>query len=354
MFDIDGSQKSGSGTILRLAVAVATIRGQALHITNIRQKRPNPGLKHQHLESVLTAAKLCNAEIKGAELGSEELWFTPKEIQGGNIEATIETAGSIPLLFLSTLPICLFAKTPVQLHAAGGGTDTRNAPTINYLRNILLPSLTKMGITAQINVQKYGYYPKGAGEATLTVKPNPHLNPFVLETFGKLKTIDGISVCTFLANREVAQRQAKAAQTCLAQNGYPTDIAVINDQTNPIQKGSSLTLWAKTDTEVIIGADAIGEIQKIAEDVGREAAQTLNKELATQPTVDEFLADMLIPYMALSEGRSAFLTRCVTEHIEANIWLMEKTLNVKFNLSKHNNLYRIEKTAITDNGGVYG
>jgi len=345
MIDIDGNQKSGSGTILRLAIAIAAIKGQALHITNIRQKRPNPGLKHQHLESVLTAAKLCNAEIQGATLGSQELWFTPKKIQGGTIEAVIKTAGSIPMLFLATLPICLYAPTPVHLQVTKGGTDTRNAPTINYLQNILLPTLTKMNIDAKINIQKYGYYPKGAGKATLTVKPNPQPKPLTLETFGNLKNIEGVSVCTLLANQQVAQRQAKAAQTHLAQNNYQTNIQIINDQSNPIQKGSSITLWAKTDTNVIIGADAIGEIQKRAEDVGKKAAQTLSTELAIQPTVDEFLADMLIPYMALSEGKSVYLTRCITEHIETNIWLIEKMLKVKFTTTKQNNLYRIEKTA---------
>ncbi len=87
MIEIDGSQKSGSGTILRLSIALAAITQQPLHITNIRQNRPQPGLKHQHLEAVLTAAKLCNAKVQGATLGSRELWFTPQEIVGGNIEA---------------------------------------------------------------------------------------------------------------------------------------------------------------------------------------------------------------------------------------------------------------------------
>ena len=82
----------------------------------------------------------------------------------------------------------------------------------------------------------------------------------------------------------------------------------------------------------------------MAEDVGKEAARTLVTELSVKPTVDEFLADMLIPYMALSEGKSAFLTRAISEHIESNIWLMEKMLNVKFTIEKVNNLYRIEKS----------
>ena len=66
MLEIDGSEKSGSGTILRLYVALAAINQEPLHIFNIRHNRRQPGLRPQHLESVNTAAKLCNAELEGA------------------------------------------------------------------------------------------------------------------------------------------------------------------------------------------------------------------------------------------------------------------------------------------------
>jgi RNA 3'-terminal phosphate cyclase (ATP) len=344
MIEIDGSQKSGSGTILRLSIAFAAIKQQPLHITSIRQNRPQPGLKPQHLEAVLTAAKLCNAKVEGAKLGSRELWFMPQKICGGNVEATIETAGSIPMLFLATLPICLFAENPVRLHVAKGGTDTTHAPTINYMRHVLLPSLRQMGVEVEITVDKYGYYPQGMGKATMTVKPNRNLAPFLLENFGKLKCVRGVSVCTFLEDRQVAERQAKAAKDYLAQNGYTSEIEVVNDQSNPVQKGSSIVLWAETDTGLILGSDAIGELRKMAEAVGKEAAQTLLTELAAKPTADVFLADMLIPYMALAEGKSAVVARTISEHIESNIWLMEKMLNVKFSVQKVNSLYRIEKS----------
>ena len=345
MIEIDGSQKSGSGTILRLSVALAAITKQPLHIYNIRQNRPQPGLKHQHLEAVLTAAKLCNAKVQGATLGSRELWFTPKQIKGGNIEAEIETAGSIPMLLLATLPVCLFADNHVHLHVAKGGTDTTHAPTINYMREVLLPALKQMGVDAAITVQKYGYYPKGMGEATMTAKPNPTLKPIQVENFGKLKSIKGVSVCTFLAHKQVAERQAKAAEEQLSQKGYNATIQIVNDQSNPFQKGSSVALWAETDSGVIIGADAIGELGKTSEAVGKEAAEKLITELSVEPTVDVYLADMLIPYMALAQGKSVFLARTISEHIEANIWLMEKILNVKFTIQKVNNLYRIEKSS---------
>jgi RNA 3'-terminal phosphate cyclase (ATP) len=115
LFEIDGSLKSGSGTILRFSVALAAITGKPLHIYNIRQNRPQQGLRPQHLEAVLTAAKLCNAELQGATLGSRELWFTPHEIVGDECQAEIGTAGSIPMLLLTVLPMCLFAKKPVHL-----------------------------------------------------------------------------------------------------------------------------------------------------------------------------------------------------------------------------------------------
>lgn len=345
MIEIDGSKKSGSGTILRLSVAVAAILHQPLHIFNIRQSRPQPGLKRQHLEAVLTAAKLCDAKVEGVTLASRELWFTPKEIVGGNVEAEIETAGSIPMLLMAQLPICVFAKNPVHLHVKKGGTDTTHAPTINYLRFVLLPILFKMGIEAELVVKKYGYYPKGMGEAVFTIKPNPNLKPICLESFGQLKSVNGFSVCTFLADRQVAERQAKAAQLTLNQNGYSSSIQVLNDQSNPYQKGSSVTLWAETDQGLLIGADALGELRKTSEAVGVEAAKKLIIELSLKPTVDVFLADMLIPYMALAKGKSVFLVRELSDHIQANIWLMETMLNTRFRVQKINSLYRIEKVS---------
>jgi len=154
----------------------------------------------------------------------------------------------------------------------------------------------------------------------------------------------GVSVCTFLADRHVAERQADTAKDYLSQSGYMANIQVINDQSNSIQKGSSIVLWAETDTGALLGADAIGELRKTSEAVGEEAARKLVAELSAKPTVDVFLADMLIPYMALAEGKSAIVVRQISEHIESNIWLMEKMLNVKFTVQKVNNLYRIEKS----------
>jgi RNA 3'-terminal phosphate cyclase len=181
------------------------------------------------------------------------------------------------------------------------------------------------------------------GEVTIKVEPCKCLKPLCLEFFGKIRAIKGVSVCTFLADRKVAERQAKAANDQLKEKGYSAYIQIINDKSNPLQKGSSLVLWAETDSSAILGADAIGELRKTSETVGREAAEKLYAEICVKPTVDVHLADILIPYVALAQGRSAYLTRTISEHLETNIWLAEKILNVKFNVEKVGGLYRIEK-----------
>jgi RNA 3'-phosphate cyclase len=344
LIEVDGGLKSGSGTILRLSIAFAAVLGEPLHVCNIRQNRPEQGLKPQHLEAVLTAAKLCDAELKGAKLGSRELWFKPRSIEGGMLEAEIGTAGSIPMLVMTVLPICVFAQRTVELHVSNGGTDVSHSPTINYLRFVLLPMLQRMQLYASLIVQKYGYYPKGMGEATLKVEPNKSLKPLILEDFGKVEAIKGVSVCTFLEDRKVAERQAKAANDRLSQSDLKADIQVVNDKSNRLQKGSSITLWAETNTGVIIGADAIGELGKPSESVGKEAAEKLIKEISVKPTVDVYLADMLVPYVSLAHGKSAYLARAVSEHLETNIWIAEKILNVKFYVEKTSGLYRVERT----------
>jgi RNA 3'-terminal phosphate cyclase (ATP) len=344
MLTIDGSQKSGSGTILRLSIALAGILGEPLHLYNIRHKRRQPGLRPQHLESVLTAAKLCNAETEGATLGSRELWFKPNGIISGEMRAEIGTAGSISMLLLTVLPICAYAKGDVTVHVVNGGTDVRHAPTINYMKEVLLPTLERMGLNSSLTVKRFGYYPKGRGEAVLEVSNSSKLSALSIEKFGEIEKIEGISVCTFLEKQRVAERQAEAAAKVLINRGYDTDIRVVNDWSNPLQKGSSIVVWAKTSKGALVGGDAIGEQGKPSEAVGREAAENLLKEIEAHATVDVHLADMLVPYVALADGNSTYLTREITDHLDTNMWLTEKFLGVKFQINKVGDIYRIEKS----------
>lgn len=344
MLNVDGSEKSGSGTILRLSIALAAILREQLHIYNIRKKRSQPGLRPQHLESVLTAAKICGAKVKGAEVGSEELWFEPGEIGGGYVDAEIGTAGSIPMLLMTILPLCAYAKRPITVHISKGGTDVRHSPTVNYLKYVLLPILGRMGLSSTLTVRRYGYYPKGMGEVLLEAQPCRELSRLTLRDFGRFRQIRGFSVCTYLADRKVAERQAEAAAKYVMAYGWNPQIQIIDDFSNPAQKGSSIVLWAETDTGVLLGGDAIGELGKRSEIVGREAAANLMEEVTSQATADIHLADMLVPYVALADGTSTYLVRSLSDHLETNIWLVKEILGIEIEVSKRGSLYQITRS----------
>jgi len=248
------------------------------------------------------------------------------------------------MLLLTILPICVYAERSVSVHIVKGGTDVRHAPTINYLKYVLFPMLERMGLKASLAVRKYGYYPKGMGEVLLQVQPCHGLSPVCIEEFGTVEELRGVSVCTFLEDRRVAERQARAANDYFRSHGLEAEIQVVNDKSNPLQKGSSLVLWAETNTGALLGGDAIGELRKLSEVVGKEAAENLFREVEAQATVDMHLADMLVPYVALADGESVYLTRAVTDHLDTNIWLAQEILGVKFQVTKLGNLYRIEKS----------
>ena len=58
MREIDGSYGEGGGQLLRTAVALSAITGEAIHVRNIRANRTNPGLAPQHMTAVMAVAKL--------------------------------------------------------------------------------------------------------------------------------------------------------------------------------------------------------------------------------------------------------------------------------------------------------
>src|SRR4051812_43707956 len=84
MIELDGSAGEGGGQILRSALTLSMITGQAFRIKRIRANRPKPGLMRQHLVAVQAAAAICGGQVQGAELRSEELTFTPHDIVGGD------------------------------------------------------------------------------------------------------------------------------------------------------------------------------------------------------------------------------------------------------------------------------
>ena len=334
LVEIDGSVLEGGGQILRTALALSAITGRPIRVFNIRARRSNPGLQQQHLTGVIAAARIANAQVTGAVKGSTELVFRPGRISCGEFRFDISTAGAVTLVIQTILPILVFAPCRSTVTITGG-TDVPWSPPIDYVRFVMLPMLGLFGVKAEVRLVRRGHYPKGGGEVVLSVEPSK-LRPVEVIEFGDLKEVRGISHAVRLP-AHVAHRQANSAREALIKAGVkvPIDITVETYEQGKdphIGPGSGIVLWAVSSRGLVKGGDALGERGKPAEVVGEEAARKLLDNLRSGMALDEHMGDMVIPYMALAGSGVVGVSR-ITLHTLTNIYIVERILGVKFEVS---------------------
>jgi RNA 3'-terminal phosphate cyclase (ATP) len=337
MIHLDGSGKSGSGTIVRDAAAFCILRGEGLRLKNIRAKRPKPGLRAQHVKALEASARICRGDLKGASVGSKEITFVPgKVIKGGEYRWDIGTAGSTTMLALTVMPLALFADGPSRYRMTGGLFQDFAPPAFHF-QHVLLPVLRRMGITVDVKIVRPGYVPQGQGVIEITVVPvEGKLRPLSLIHQGSVAHIQGVALSSWLKERNVSERMAQECRKALKPRGYDPKIEVLyDDEENPIydapsiQPGAELALWVETDTGCLIGSDMAGARGRSAEFMGKQTALHLIEDLDTGASVDRHVADQIIPFAALAEGESAFRVPGMTEHIETRLWLVEEILGAK-------------------------
>jgi RNA 3'-terminal phosphate cyclase (ATP) len=340
MIHIDGSEKSGSGTILRYAMALASLLGQELEMINIRASRKRPGLRPQHLRSVLACSEITGGRVEGAETDSTHIRYHPG--MGSNRRTyawDIGTAGSTTMLAFSILPLALFSRSPLRLRITGGLFQDF-APGAYHMQQVLLPLLGRMGVRASLKVVRPGYVPKGGGVIEMTCHPvKGRLPPLSLETQGQVKHIRGVSLASHLQTQQVAKRMAQRCQEILSRRGLRPDFEVIDD-TSALQRGSALFVCAETSTDCLLASDQAGRVGRRSEAIGDYVARALLEDLETGATVDRHLADQLILFAGLAQGTTTYVIPRMTDHVETNLWLIEEILRAR--TTREGNVLKIE------------
>ena len=352
MIILDGSHGEGGGQIIRTALALSTITGKPFEIDNIRKGRCVSGLKHEHLSCIKALQDMCDAKVEGAELGSHKISFVPGKIKKGTYSIDIGTAGSITLLMQSLMIPSFFANGKVRFRIKGG-TDVKWSQPVDYFNHVFLPHLRKY---AEIDskIEKRGYYPKGGGMVDISIKPkkdyslnNKDIPKIELIEQGKLIQIKGISHASIdLEKGQVAERQASSSKMMLAKLNVPINIEKQYQET--LSTGSGITLFAmfslndefEYEKPIIIGSDSLGDRGKSAEEVGKEAAERLMNEIGYLAPVDEYLADNLVPFLGLFGGK--IKAAKISNHCVANIYVIEKFLDKKFEINNEQKTISVE------------
>ena len=353
MIRLDGSYCEGGGQIVRTALALSALTQQPFEIDDIRKGRCSAGLKSQHLYCVNALQELCNAKAEGNLLGSQSIKFYPGKIEGKEISIDIGTAGSVTLLLQALLLPCMFADKKTTLRIKGG-TDGKWAMPFDYFKEVFLPHIRDFA-EIELKLVNRGYYPKGGGEIELGISPIYKLNrydnfskllehlrkqkkEFNLIEQGKLVRIEGVShASSRLKKSKVAERQAVAAKERLKQLDVPVNIRT--EYCDTLSAGTGIVLWGIFwNNKQRIGADSLGELGKKAETVGAEAAERLINEINYKAPVDEYLADNLVPFLALFHGKIKVAK--ISNHALTNIYIVEKFLGKVFDVDKEKRIIR--------------
>ena len=330
MIEIDGSSGEGGGQILRSSLALAAVLGKEVRIFNIRAGRSNPGLRPQHLTGAKAVAELCHASYRGLELDSTEFVFKPNKIRDGTLQFDVGTAGSVTLVLQGLMPLLPFAPGKINLEIQGG-TDVMWSPPIDYVRMVVSPLLSRMGLTHEIQVLNRGHYPKGGGRVKISSDPSEGLSSLTGADPGRVTEIRGVSHSVKLP-RHVAERQAVSAIRAITGDRFPRPEIEIEGSDNRahLGPGSGLVLCAGFENRAIMGGDCLGERGLPAEEVGRKAAQYLIQAIHSGCFLDRHMGDMIVPFLALASGTSDLTISEVTQHVLTNISVAETVAGVEF------------------------
>jgi len=323
MIEINGSLGEGGGQVLRSALTLSLLTQQPVRLTNIRGRRPKPGLQPQHLTAVKAAAEISSATVTGAALDSQELTFAPADVRAGDYRFDIGTAGSTSLVLQTIyLPLALGPDLSGLGDPKGlgseitliGGTHVPWSPSFHYLDLQWRPYVERLGLRIGLELELAGFYPQGNGQARARIERVERIGGMHLTERGALKGIQGISAVANL-DKSIAERQRAQAMRRLQGRHNRIEIELLDLPSRV--KGTFLLLLAefKHGSACYVGLGAPG---KRAEQVADEACLWLERFLATNGALDEYLADQLLLPLAFAEGPSELRTAKVTPHLLTN------------------------------------
>lgn len=416
---VDGSLLEGGGQIVRVATALSAATGREVLVENVRAGRPKPGLAAQHLAGLRLVRDACGGSLCAPDGGDVGVGATAFTLAPGSVKeaadasaagdraaatgsssssersaaafaADVHTAGAISLVAQSFVPVAAFAGR-VSRVSLTGGTDVSNAPPIGYLKHCLAPCLrAHLGIEIDAEVTRRGYFPRGGGEATLTVVPglDTHASvsehpypPFTIERARPGRGGDGepAKLGCWIVNgapdgpRQQTESRAAAAAAlrslltksptvaiaaeAMANAGVPVDCRTAVEPGSG-DGGSVLLSASSVDGTCVLAVGLVFEPPKKRDSekndekdhdhaknarvkalvaLASRAGEALGELVESGAAVDDHLLDQLIVFMALADGRGGKKSRVVarapvSKHAETAIDVCRRVVGARFEI----------------------
>ncbi|PSR92421.1 RNA 3'-terminal phosphate cyclase/enolpyruvate transferase [Coniella lustricola] len=316
MIEIDGQTGEGGGQLVRIAVALASVACKPVRITNVRGNRPGGhggGLKSQHVTAIEWLAQATNAKVKGLEVGSKTLEFSPDHGPGGLPERQIQITAASPaasalLIFQAVLPFLLFAgnarNEPVEL-TISGGTNVSFSLSYEYLDQVLLPTLeTWFGIRVERRLDGRGWSTGRATRGSLWFQIHP------LPMGNTLKIKDGLTDNYRKVNDDLEVGSIEI--TVIAPSDLHAPLGTrLREDLEALFPDTQLNFRQPEESGheahcLYSGKRKGKKVDVLCREVSRSVSKDLASEIHRGGLVDEFLQDQLVVFQALTEGSTSF------------------------------------------------
>lgn len=316
MLELDGSMGEGGGQVLRTALSLSLCLGRPFRMTQIRAARSRPGLQRQHLAAVTAAAQIGDAAVAGAELHSQTLSFSPRDVRPGEYRFDIGSAGSTTLVLQTVLPPLMLRPGPSRL-VIQGGTHNPLAPPFEFIRDAFVPLLRRMGAAVDVELTRPGFYPVGGGELVSVIQPSPELQSLRLLDRGALASVTAVVWLSQLP-LHIWEREADVLA-----RGLSLAPQAIHLHTQQAAGPGNAVCVSVTSSGVCEVFSAIGRKGLPAEKVASGVVQAVQEYLAATAPVGAHLADQLLLPLALAGG-GEFLATALTLHAQTNAQVIER------------------------------
>lgn len=331
--ELNGGEGEGGGQVVRTALALSLCTGRPFVITNLRGRRTPPGLRPQHLACVKAAETLGQAEVKGAQVGSSELEFTPHGVRAGDYLFDVGTAGSVALLFhCLCFPLAL-AGAPSRLKLRGG-THVSHSPLFHYLARVWAPAMGQLGFDFELGLERAGFFPEGGGEVSAAVQPARA--PAELSILAR-GTLLEVRVVALLGGEPVASAESLRARVMsrLRERGILAEQEIVPLAVQK-SRGAAVLIDARFEhSRVCFGA--LLDRGAVAHKVADEACDRFLAFMETGGAVDEYLADQFVLPLAISASglrggtptHGRFRTSNVSQHLITHAEVIQRFLPVR-------------------------
>ena len=221
------------------------------------------------------------------------------------------------------MPPLLFAEHKSQIEIIGGTANPLAPPALD-IKEVFLKNLEKLGINVSLKIIKEGFHPKGNGKIILEINPCNKLKEFSFQEIN-IKEVSVVAVSSEdLKSREVCKRMIKGFKL-----NFPLGYKISSCESYVDTLSPGCYIHSNINNQ--LGMSILGEKSIAAEELGKKCALRLLEEINSKATFDFFTADQMLIYLALA-GKGEFKVSHISEHMKTNIEVIEKFLDVKFEI----------------------